>query len=40
MRSGRLLETGPTARIFAEPEHEYTRELLAAVPGGRRAAGV
>ncbi|MFC1437653.1 ABC transporter ATP-binding protein [Streptacidiphilus sp. N1-10] len=36
LRDGRLVETGPTERVFAEPVHEYTRELLAAVPGGRR----
>jgi ABC-type glutathione transport system ATPase component len=29
---GHLLESGPTRRVYESPEHEYTRELLAAVP--------
>jgi peptide/nickel transport system ATP-binding protein len=36
LRDGRLVETGPTEQVFAEPAHAYTRELLDAVPGGRR----
>ena len=32
MRTGRILENQPTAALFASPEHEYTRELLRAVP--------
>ncbi len=32
MKDGRIVETGPTARIFAAPEAEYTRSLLAAAP--------
>jgi glutathione transport system ATP-binding protein len=32
MRAGRKLEEGPVGRIFAAPEHPYTRALLAAVP--------
>ncbi|EMD29274.1 dipeptide ABC transporter ATP-binding protein [Amycolatopsis azurea] len=33
LHRGRLVETGPTARIFADAGHTYTRELLAAIPG-------
>ncbi len=32
LRSGRCVETGPTARVLDHPEHDYTRALLAAVP--------
>jgi peptide/nickel transport system ATP-binding protein len=32
MRSSRIVEQGPTAAVLGRPEHEYTRELLAAVP--------
>ncbi|RPE46137.1 peptide/nickel transport system ATP-binding protein [Streptomyces sp. Ag109_O5-1] len=35
MRAGRVVETGPPEDLFTEPRHEYTRELLAAIPGGR-----
>src|SRR5690606_20186128 len=41
MRDGRMVEEGAAAAIFARPQAQYTRELLAAVPriGGGRAAG-
>ena len=32
MRGGRLLELAPAERLFAQPQHEYTQALLAAVP--------
>ncbi|ADP81131.1 dipeptide ABC transporter ATP-binding protein [Pseudofrankia inefficax] len=39
MRSGRVVETGPTDRLFADPEHEYTRALLDAIPGAAAGGG-
>jgi microcin C transport system ATP-binding protein len=35
MNRGRIVESGPTERIFADPQHDYTRHLLAAEPKGR-----
>ena len=32
MLKGKLVEEGPVRRILRAPEHEYTRQLLAAVP--------
>jgi peptide/nickel transport system ATP-binding protein len=32
MRSGQVVETGSTSRLLTNPEHPYTRSLLAAVP--------
>jgi ABC-type dipeptide/oligopeptide/nickel transport system ATPase component len=32
LRSGQCVESGPTAQILDDPQHEYTRALLAAVP--------
>jgi peptide/nickel transport system ATP-binding protein/oligopeptide transport system ATP-binding protein len=32
MREGRIVEAGTADRIFSSPQHEYTTELLTAVP--------
>ncbi|MEO9337654.1 ABC transporter ATP-binding protein [Mesorhizobium sp. SB112] len=33
MRHGEIVEIRPTAQLFADPQHEYTRQLLSAIPG-------
>ena len=35
MTHGKIVETGPTKAIFDNPQHEYTRHLLASEPKGR-----
>jgi len=38
MYSGRIIEMGPTAQVFGDPLHPYTRGLLGAVPSPLMAA--
>jgi peptide/nickel transport system ATP-binding protein len=36
LEKGHIVEAGPARRIFERAEHEYTKRLLASMPGGRR----
>ncbi|WP_204801422.1 dipeptide ABC transporter ATP-binding protein [Mycobacterium riyadhense] len=38
MRAGRVLEHAPTEEVFTRPRHEYTQQLLAAIPGASAAS--
>jgi peptide/nickel transport system ATP-binding protein len=33
MQYGKVVEVGTTLEMFENPQHQYTRELLSAVPG-------
>ncbi|MFP5407312.1 MAG: microcin ABC transporter ATP-binding protein, partial [Gammaproteobacteria bacterium] len=33
MKEGRIVETGPAARVFTDPRAAYTRELVQSIPG-------
>ncbi|MBG1232405.1 ABC transporter ATP-binding protein [Aestuariivirga litoralis] len=37
MRKGEVVEEGDTKAIFAKPQHDYTKALLAAEPSGHKA---
>jgi peptide/nickel transport system ATP-binding protein len=34
MRDGQIVEEGPTSSVLGDPQHEYTKTLLAAAPSG------
>jgi microcin C transport system ATP-binding protein len=38
MTQGRIVEQGPVAQVFDDPQHSYTQHLLSAEPKGRPAA--
>jgi len=38
MSKGKIVETGPTKEIFENPQHDYTKHLLAAEPKGEPPA--
>jgi peptide/nickel transport system ATP-binding protein len=39
MRAGRIVEEGPSGRVLSDPQAEYTRELLAAIPRPAHLSG-
>ena len=44
MNAGKIVEFGPSEAIYADPQEEYTRKLIAAIPDAsleniRRRAG-
>jgi peptide/nickel transport system ATP-binding protein len=40
MRQGEIVEQGPAASLYSNPQHPYTQQLLAAIPRGFRDSGI
>ena len=38
MHRGKIVEQGPAAALYADPQQEYTRNLLNSIPGRHRSA--
>ncbi len=38
MRRGKVVEYGPAGTLFANPQHDYTQELIASISGRQRRA--
>ena len=39
MYKGKIVEEGPTERVFNDPQHEYTKQLISAIPNRANVRG-